>query len=108
MDFIRMKFGGMEFDVDVSEDGLARYDPVTRQVIHWIDRMNLNYGHQCLDREAGKFLDWGQALARELYGPTWTKINYPADPPEKALPIMGKWEAGEFPVWLAEPHRITN
>lgn len=49
----------------------------------------------------GKTWDWGQALARECYGPDWNSL-VPETPTWNDIEKAKKWENGEIPDWVAE------
>jgi len=40
-------------------------------VVHWVARQANRYGGVVSDCETGRTMDWGQAIAREAFGPQW-------------------------------------
>jgi len=68
----------------------------TRWVINWIGLMTAKYGGSVYERERYYPLDWGQALARECYGPEWNSV-VPDDPTEDDVLVAKEWYNGVFP-----------
>ena len=72
------------------------------EVLAWVNRMNEAYGPSVFDK-TGNEMDWGQALAREAYGPDWvvylTTHNIIALD-ETVLQKALNWERGEVPDWV--------
>jgi len=59
--------------------------------------------------EGNEFMDWGQAICREMYGPAWMNSNEyrtvneleETDPvPDEVIERCKRWEAGEWPEWV--------
>jgi len=80
-----------------------------RFLVDWTGRMARKYGGTVYDKETGKTWDWGQALAREMYGPNWNNDpdfleeseKDPHEPCNREVVERAKrWEAGDFPEWV--------
>ena len=78
------------------------------RLVNWTYDMGLRFGGIVYDEEVGGKLDWGQALARELYGPGW--MNH-----EDFLEAnrLEEWEEAPADVielaerWENDPHSIV-
>lgn len=74
-------------------------------LVEWTSRMAKKYGGIVYDKEMGKTWDWGQALAREMYGPEWNKNSdfekedEQDSPNPETVERAKRWEAGEHPKW---------
>ncbi len=72
----------------------------TLNVIAVIEIMTERYGDRVTDKEGGR-LDWGQALARTLFGRNWSaNAALFEEPPSEVYGVMEKWLDGDFPEWL--------
>jgi len=82
----------------------VRFDlhPNTMWVIEWIERMAMQHGGTVYEVD-GPSWDWGQALCREQYGPSWSKDGVPADPTDADVARAKRWEDGEWPEWAEKP-----
>ncbi|MGA2159879.1 MAG: hypothetical protein ABSG90_11760 [Dehalococcoidia bacterium] len=72
----------------------------TNWVIDWIMRMGRKHGGTVHGKD-GKSYDWGQALARECYGPEWIKL-VPDDPTSSDVDRAKAWEEGKWPEWVEQ------
>jgi len=70
-------------------------------VLDWTLRMATKYGGIVRDTE-GKIYDWGQALARECYGPNWVRV-VPEAPTRSDILRATQWEGGDWPDWVEKP-----
>ena len=76
----------------------------TLNVIAFIGIMTQRHGDRITDKEEGAGLDWGQALARALFGRKWSANNALLEqPPTEVYGVMDKWLDSEFPRWLGLP-----
>jgi len=73
----------------------------TRLAMAWIERMAYRYGPVVTDRNGVRY-DWGQALAREVYGPGWMQMDLVA-PGADDMDTAWAWERGEWPDWAVLP-----
>lgn len=67
-------------------------------VIDWVNRMACKYGGTVHDNKGNRY-DWGQALARESYGPNWAEL-VPDSPTYRDITIAKQWEHGRVVDWV--------
>lgn len=105
-----MKINWIQREVEKAVDKVLNPPPPTLadEIIAWIDRMNSKHGPTVLDVEACQLWDWGQALAREVCGLNAMFHALPETIPEETRQVMEDWDAGNFPEWLREPHRVEK
>lgn len=72
----------------------------TKQMLVQIAVLEEKYGCVVYDYDGNQY-DWGQALARERYGPDWKTIDYPEDPDEDDVLNAIRWRDGKWPEWIA-------
>ena len=68
-------------------------------VMDFIDYAQAEICPAVIDVETGRFLDWGQAIAREVYGPQEFD-NAPAEPSDAVYAIISRWKEHSFPAWM--------
>ena len=68
----------------------------TQYIINWIGRMTVKYGGAVYEKDKYYPWDWGQALARECYGPGWNEV-VPNDPSSDDVLVAKEWLNGNFP-----------
>lgn len=73
-------------------------DSNERFVIDWMNRMTARYGGivKTIDVER---LDWGQALARGVYGDDWNDSDL-SFVPDEAIKVATAWEVNGLPDWI--------
>lgn len=78
-----------------------------RYVEKWAVAMKKKHGGRVW--EGGEWMDWGQALCRELYGPEWTTSGQlkilnsmsKSEPlPKDIIALCNKWQEGWKPDWV--------
>ena len=67
-------------------------------IADWIGRMTAAHGGIVYDTD-GKRYDWGQALARDQYGPDWDSL-VPDAPTRADVDRAARWEQGDWPEWV--------
>lgn len=72
---------------------------VVESIINWIGRMAHKHGGTVYEKDVYLPLDWGQAIARECYGPDWNDI-VPESPTRDDLHGAILWENGDVPNWV--------
>lgn len=75
------------------------YPEPTIFVIAWIDYMIDKYGTGTVYEKGGLSWDWGQALARECYGPDWNSL-VEDNPTEEDMERAIDWALGDWPDWV--------
>lgn len=73
-------------------------NPTAYWVSDWVGRMAPRFGG-ILHDASGQRYDWGQALAREQYGPDW-ETRVPDAPTDADVQRARDWEAGHWPDWV--------
>ena len=71
----------------------------TMWLIEWIERMSGKYSG-IVHGADGRTYDWGQALAREMYGQNWAVLDIPDDPSDADVRRAIQWERGDWPAWV--------
>lgn len=71
-----------------------------RVIAKWITEMQRDYGSNVYQTDDRAALDWGQALARGVYGPGWR--DEPLDEvPDNALALAEQWtDSDNWPEWI--------
>lgn len=81
--------------------GETEHSPNVRWVLAWTERMSKKHGGIVRGVD-GTTYDWGQALARERYGPDWMD-SVPDAPTDACVSRASRWENGDWPDWVAHP-----
>lgn len=79
---------------------------IVQSVVDWTGRMSNKYGGTVYEKGVNLRMDWGQALARECYGPNWNDI-VPESPTRDDLHRAIRWENGDIPEWV-DMERMKN
>lgn len=77
----------------------------TRELLAFMEIMTERHGGLVADKgKDGGVRDWGQAVARALFGSDWSPhAALFEDPPPEVDGVMDAWLDGAFPGWLALP-----
>jgi len=78
----------------------SSYDRNDMIALVFVTYMQERYGPSCRDRETGKIMDWGQALARECYGVNWNDVMPDSAPSEDDAQRAEAWMRGNWPDWV--------
>lgn len=85
-----------------AEERRGDISPNAWAICDWTEFMAVTYGGIVKD-QAGHVYDWGQALAREQYGPDWLN-KVPDSPTDEDVLRAQTWKEGDWPDWVASPN----